>query len=518
MPNQRQNMFSPLIEGIMAQQPFYPADNEVSFDPHSKRDAVSIPHTIPSDSQQELLDRNLSCMNTGAELEAKGRGPTRRRIQVACVRCRKRKIKCSGDVGDGQGCSNCRSAGNTPCQFLRVNSFNSSIMPTKAHSAGSGWPYPPSDMVSQRSGIYAPSVSCKVGSLSAKTSSHRFSHFTRVPEHDLAATDSPNPYGRQTFSLDSTINYEDESTTVYNVPQSSAYMLPNSAQVLMNDYCGLGWSSRNWDTNFQAGRANGETMLSEAESDNSLVHPAYPYVISGQGGQANESLGIVNTPASLASPSLGTERTLPNPPSRRPHTGNNNDPSTTSDDVSGLPSTRDYRLISRWRSGIRSPIQPTSRVSLGPAAGKQVKLVPPSIQDTSFGLLQGPSSNAPSPMLQPSGTFVNSESIGSAADPCDNFRGALDGRLRTCSLEHKKQAMSPSYCRADYYGYSRPAYRTRLTDDSSSESTLITGMPYERPKHPMPIAPITPNEFSDYKIPPEHFATTVPALGSQNGI
>lgn len=38
-----------------------------------------------------------------------------------CARCRKRKIKCSGDAGDGQSCTNCRSAGNTDCQFLRVS-------------------------------------------------------------------------------------------------------------------------------------------------------------------------------------------------------------------------------------------------------------------------------------------------------------------------------------------------------------------------------------------------------------
>ena len=39
-----------------------------------------------------------------------------------CARCRKRKIKCSGDVG-GEGCQNCKSAGvsSGQCQFLRVN-------------------------------------------------------------------------------------------------------------------------------------------------------------------------------------------------------------------------------------------------------------------------------------------------------------------------------------------------------------------------------------------------------------
>ncbi|KAL2808952.1 hypothetical protein BJX63DRAFT_14426 [Aspergillus granulosus] len=496
----------------MAQQPFYPTDDEVGFDSQSKRDAVSMPHTIPSDSQQELLDRTLSSMDTGAELEVKNRGPTRRRIQVACVRCRKRKIKCSGDGGDGQGCSNCRSAGNTPCQFLRVNSFNSSIMPTKVHSAGSGWLYPPSDMVSQRSGIYAASVACKVGALPAKTSSHRTSTFLRVPDHEVAS-DSPNPYGRQSFSIESTINYEDEPATPYNVLPPSGYLLPNSPQVLITDYCGLGWSSRNWSATLHGERAHGETMLSEVESVNSLVHPTYSCVIPGEGGQVNEALSIATIPASMTSSAQETERTLPNPASRHTH-----GLATASDDVHGLPSTPDYRLGSRWRSEIRSPIQPTSNVSLCTATGKQVKVVPSGALNTSFGLLPGTSSNASSPLVQSSGAFANSEAIGSATDPDDGLCGALDSRLRTCSLEHNKRARSPSHYRADYYGYTRPAYRARLTDDVSSESTLITGLPYERPKHPMPITTFTPDEFSDYKILPHHFSTPVPTLSNLNDV
>ncbi|KAL2071317.1 hypothetical protein VTL71DRAFT_12552 [Oculimacula yallundae] len=42
----------------------------------------------------------------------------RSRIPVACGRCRKRKIKCSGD--NGGPCQGCINAGNDQCQFLRV--------------------------------------------------------------------------------------------------------------------------------------------------------------------------------------------------------------------------------------------------------------------------------------------------------------------------------------------------------------------------------------------------------------
>ncbi|KAI0101694.1 hypothetical protein GGR51DRAFT_574519 [Nemania sp. FL0031] len=46
----------------------------------------------------------------------------RKRIAVACGRCRKRKIRCSGDPGNGGPCSNCKNAGYEPCLFLRVSS------------------------------------------------------------------------------------------------------------------------------------------------------------------------------------------------------------------------------------------------------------------------------------------------------------------------------------------------------------------------------------------------------------
>lgn len=38
-----------------------------------------------------------------------------------CQRCRKRKIRCSGDPGNGQPCSNCKNAGTEPCLFLRAS-------------------------------------------------------------------------------------------------------------------------------------------------------------------------------------------------------------------------------------------------------------------------------------------------------------------------------------------------------------------------------------------------------------
>ncbi|KAK5171052.1 uncharacterized protein LTR77_004196 [Saxophila tyrrhenica] len=51
----------------------------------------------------------------------------RRRIAIACARCRRRKIKCSGDPGDNTGCSACKSSGadiSKDCTFNRVGSHS----------------------------------------------------------------------------------------------------------------------------------------------------------------------------------------------------------------------------------------------------------------------------------------------------------------------------------------------------------------------------------------------------------
>ncbi|KAF2093407.1 hypothetical protein NA57DRAFT_61524 [Rhizodiscina lignyota] len=64
------------------------------------------------------------------ELETdSGNGQTRRRVAVACARCRKRKIRCSGDPGDGTGCRNCQAAGANinECKFHRVGSSEVSL-------------------------------------------------------------------------------------------------------------------------------------------------------------------------------------------------------------------------------------------------------------------------------------------------------------------------------------------------------------------------------------------------------
>ncbi|KAL4770965.1 hypothetical protein BDW60DRAFT_71072 [Aspergillus nidulans var. acristatus] len=457
-------------------QTFYPADDEVGFDAHSKRDALSMSHTLQSDSQQDIVDRNLSCINMGSEIEAKTRGATRRRIPVACMRCRKRKIKCSGDVGDGQGCSNCRSAGNIQCQFLRVNS---SILQTKVHvPAGPGWPYPASDMASR---IYVPSATpSKMGGFPINHPNHRVSSSSRVSDYGVTP-DVQSPYGRQPFGIEPTINYDDESSGPYNVQTSSAYILPSSPQVFMADYCQLGWNSKNWAAVLPGSRAPTETMFSENDADNSLNHTAYSYMNAGQ-GQTNGASSLGITQGSLASPAQGTERTLPNPTSRSTLSGSNSGPITTTD---GLPSVHTYKSGHRWASKCesRTPIPPGLNMPFNSGTVDRAKLIPANGNDMSFGFLPVAPGSATSPLSPSSGSFAGLEVAPCTTEAGDEFRENADSRYRAFSRDNRRLVSHADY-RPDTYGYSRPAYRNRSeADDPSSESTLINGLPYTRSTH-----------------------------------
>ncbi|KAL4994117.1 hypothetical protein BDV10DRAFT_189319 [Aspergillus recurvatus] len=448
---------STLMDEVMA-QPFYPADDELGFDAHSKRDALPISHTLQSDSQQDIVDRSLSCINTGGEIEAKARGATRRRIPVA--------------VGDA---IHTRATG-----MADRNSVNSSILQTKVHiSTGPGWPYPASDMVSR---TYASSAApSKMGGFPMNHPNHRVPPSSRASDYG-AITDTQNPYGRQPFGIESTISYEDESSTPYNVQTSSAYVLPNSPQVLMAEYCGLGWNSKNWGAVLPGGRVPNETMFSESDTENSLTHTAYSYMNPVQ-TQTNGAPSLGPAQGSLASPAQGTERTLPNPTGRSALSGSASGSITTTD---GLPSVHTYKSGHLWVSKCeppRAPMPSGSNMPFNSGAMDRAKLIPSNGNDMTFEFLPVAPGSATSPLPSSSGSFAGLEVAPCAIKAGDDFRDNANARYRTFSRDNRRLVSHTDY-RPDTYGYTRPAYRNRSeAGDSNSESTLINGLPYTRSTH-----------------------------------
>ncbi|KAF4542413.1 Glycoside hydrolase family 10 [Lasiodiplodia theobromae] len=86
--------------------------------------SMAVSHAMRSDPRScpTRQTRNVPAADSDPE---SSNGQPRRRIAVACARCRKRKIRCSGDPGNGSGCQNCRAAGAdiSACQFHRVGSY-----------------------------------------------------------------------------------------------------------------------------------------------------------------------------------------------------------------------------------------------------------------------------------------------------------------------------------------------------------------------------------------------------------
>ncbi|KAF2483233.1 hypothetical protein BDY17DRAFT_143723 [Neohortaea acidophila] len=93
------------------------------LDRHARQDTQVDDHELPSTrvTTHELGDSPASEQRC------------RKRISMACRRCRKRKIKCSGDLGEGSGCGACRQAGadSTQCTFIRVGAVEKSELPTQ---------------------------------------------------------------------------------------------------------------------------------------------------------------------------------------------------------------------------------------------------------------------------------------------------------------------------------------------------------------------------------------------------
>ncbi|PLB49594.1 hypothetical protein P170DRAFT_475889 [Aspergillus steynii IBT 23096] len=476
--------------------PFYSPEDEAVFDQSAKRDPLSVSHSFRGDGPQDLIDRSTDCVSPVPDLDGKGRNPARRRIQVACQRCRKRKIKCSGDMGNSRGCSNCVSAGNTNCQFLRVNS---SMLQTKV----TGWPYAAMNAAissSQRIGFYAPPITPKMGGPLPVHPSFRAASISRhVPTtYEMGPADSPYPYGRQPFGIDHAINYEDESSEAYSNPQSSAYMIPSTPATVLADYCEIPWNPKAWNSggaSFNRG-PNPHVLFSAPESEGSVHPPAYPYLISTPGGtpSTDPSSGAPLL-APLSPEGQGTDRTLPNPTGRY-HVGLSSLP-TSPEVISGLPLPLDYRVSNAWSSckgatngGARTPGPPMSNGgSLGSSPLARTKPFPPNTHDAVLGFLPLTTVGTPSPLLSSSGTFTTSTL--DASDSGDEIRGNDTRFTRALSRENSR-LLSIGEGSSDTYRYittEKANKKCSEAGDSGRPGTLLNGLPYTRPKP------------SDYEVP-----------------
>ncbi|CZT15302.1 uncharacterized protein RCC_01166 [Ramularia collo-cygni] len=205
-------------------------------------------HSYYDANQQDLRSDYVGRNGTRTLIQEQGseHGPAglqRRRIQVACSRCRRRKIKCTGDPGDGSGCSACRSAGadRSSCTFIRVGSHSLStqvldVLPTTGVER-STTPTTATYSAATLSGAYQNGVYQSGHRPSLPLLQTRLAY----PEYESYGTSPPDEYSCSSSSLPrqhsySSSNYGAESfrpwtagTIVAPVTSTSVYYEPGTA-------------------------------------------------------------------------------------------------------------------------------------------------------------------------------------------------------------------------------------------------------------------------------------------------
>ncbi|KAK3365492.1 hypothetical protein B0T24DRAFT_651673 [Lasiosphaeria ovina] len=125
----------------------------------------------------------------------------RKRISVACGRCRKRKIRCSGDPGQGQPCTNCKNAGADPCLFLRVQSREAPLREDSgefSYSIGDARAYASRAPMSHGLGGYTADVAAGLSSndvLASYRPGSAYSYAAASKPYYPAMTAYSSPYG-----------------------------------------------------------------------------------------------------------------------------------------------------------------------------------------------------------------------------------------------------------------------------------------------------------------------------------
>ncbi|KAJ5580173.1 uncharacterized protein N7459_006158 [Penicillium hispanicum] len=487
-------------------------------------------------------EKAAGCISPAGEVDGKLRNPQRRRVPVACKRCRKRKIKCSGDSGDGQGCSNCRSAGNADCQFLRVHS----------QPLNEAWPYPTMGAAlapSSRRGPYTPHTPVKSTGLSMGSPQAHMAVFQRNSEFDLGAAEA-HLFPRSGVGMDA-IHYEDEQQANYSQP--SAYILPNAPSGVMMDYGTSTWSPKTWDSVFNANRApNG--MYPDPETHTSINQSPFTYMLPSQGLSSSDLPQSTNAVVSVVSSpdASGSSRTLPNPTCRSQQV-----PSTpaglsflSAEGVSGLS------LVSDFKSTFWSP---RSGTSLDPRSTATAHTVPsnaapftssspppkcassnsaaPELIFTYMPVSSSADENtslSPSTVLAPSTTSPGNPTYPGldSLDASSDYKTLpSDTRLTRSYRDHSSTTGQrlldlTNECAPDIYGYaSSEKSKGRATADGGdsrcSAATLMNGLPYTPVRHSEPAASafscnLFPDALSEYHRPVENVHRPVEPLSNQS--
>ncbi|KAI4260789.1 MAG: hypothetical protein L6R42_003891 [Xanthoria sp. 1 TBL-2021] len=449
----------------------------------------------------------------------KGDQQPRRRIGLACSRCRKRKIKCSGDTGGG--CKSCKSAGVEECNFLRVNSFN-------APNHGLEYPYSnnstlslPVTMARGNSGtnsFYAGDYGMSYSSnphRGGSVNGHNYSSVNSRQSHPSMAT------GFNDGSLN------DEIFEHY--AQAPNYMLPAQDKTSTTAYSTHDLS-RQW-TPITHNRPS--TLSFEHDASYKYAASNFPYINSSSTPAMgpNDSLFPDMTSLSGGLPQH-RDRTLPNPKrtSMSLEAGSNSYQNSGEFSSYGPPPGLSHKSSVAWspqtqtRGGSQGSVSSTSLSAFsgsvngsvngsvsGPVGGS-VSCSPPaecsSQTTTAFGYV--PLSSSP---LQQAVSMSRPSELETVNTTTGNkYRSLAQMPPMPYSLGQTSLAYRGPPA-ANHYGYSMTSHKPNpMTETSSSDHTLINGEPYHRLRQPPvkhnPLEPLPLDKPPPVSITPKAATAT----------
>ncbi|KAJ5558074.1 hypothetical protein N7535_009564 [Penicillium sp. DV-2018c] len=426
-------------------------DNMVGIDQPRHNHSLSMSRSMRVVKQERSLDRDQKPRKQ------------RKRALVACDRCRKRKIKCNGDLDAGKACSSCLSVGATECTYNRVNSFA------------------------------AEQTQREVLKFVAADPQARSKFLSQVPRRDEYNLASVQPgFTRQSVGMDS-LHY-DEQTANYHGQSSPSYMLSSNSNAML-DYS-TAWGNRGWDP-VMSRPGPGEYFDEQQQN----TQAAYGYIQS-MSAALPQSTGAGAIPYTEA-----VDRALPTPPSCRSQAQTTPTLLTLPENLQGMTLAPDSKHPF-WNQHQHQRPMPLSSNTLyhpHPQAQAQAQArmnMKPGPEDTTPDLIfdMTPSaSSAPNPPYPSLDTIESPLGLGFPRD-------GADGRFFP---------LTPECPPSDLYGYASDRKRKDASVETRcSASTLMGGLPYTRVR---PAEGGMPFSYLLDGLPGDMHRSSVSPLGGHHG-
>ncbi|KAK1777067.1 hypothetical protein QBC45DRAFT_199542 [Copromyces sp. CBS 386.78] len=277
-------------------------------------------------SASAALSLTMSDQGSSSAMDSESQ-PQRKRIAVACGRCRKRKIRCSGDPGQGQPCTNCKNAGVDQCLFLRVSSRDIPLKPDT--SSDFGYSVDDARLYANRNTMSPASIhygqhagAVGVSGLPGTAEDSLMAQYGRGYAYGHHQAPPPTSHKQYFPATASYASYGGDPTAVGVSGQFGDYTAAGYPPVhaMAHETVGMVPS---WGSGARKTPYGGVYMESTPESyggygSSSLVHrPAHHGAHHGHGTSTTESqspnFSFSGVAASLPTTSTGADRLLPNP-------------------------------------------------------------------------------------------------------------------------------------------------------------------------------------------------------------